>query len=67
MDDTQLRTLTAAIILGGMLANKETSGNKDSKIQNAIDTADKLLEAISDPAPLNKRIDDWAEKRGYPK
>jgi len=67
MNDTQLRTLTAAIILGGLLANKETAGNKDFKIQSAIETADKLLEALQDPAKLLKRIDEWQEKRGYPK
>jgi len=67
MNDTQLRTLTAAVILGGLLANKETAGNKDSKIQNAIDTADKLLKALQDPAKLLKRIDDFQTSRGYPK
>ena len=63
MDNDTLRTLTAAIILGGLLANPDST-TRDLEISDAIGSADALLAALKDPGPLNERIENWRKKAG---
>ena len=62
MTEQELRTLTAAIILGGQYASGETA-RRDIEIRDAIETTDALLEALKDPAPLKKRLEDFRKSR----
>ncbi|MDR0476091.1 MAG: hypothetical protein LBH43_20790 [Treponema sp.] len=62
MPDNELRTLTAAIILSGLFANRDAT-RRDVEVQEAVLSADTLLEALNDLAPLQQRIRDYCEKR----
>jgi hypothetical protein len=64
MTNQEIRTFAAAVILSGQLANKER-GLRDIEIHEAISTADTLLEAVKNPASLNKRIAEYCKSRGY--
>jgi hypothetical protein len=64
MTNQEIRAFTAAVILGGQLANKER-GLRDIEIHEAISTADTLLAAIENPAQLNKQIAEYCKSRGY--
>jgi len=56
------RTMVAAIVLSGLYASGENT-RRDHDVQQAIKTADVLLGALENPAPLEKRIADWNESR----
>jgi hypothetical protein len=55
MDKETLRTLVAAIILAGNLANQDKATDT-IEIRGAITSADTLLAALKDPGPLDKKI-----------
>jgi hypothetical protein len=62
MTHDELRTLTAAVILSGLFANKDATV-RDIEVQEAVLSADALIEALRDIEPIKKRIAEWSEKR----
>jgi len=62
MTENELRTLAAAIILAGLYAGGNTA-SRDYEVRESILLTDTLLEALKNPAPLNKRIEDARNRR----
>jgi hypothetical protein len=60
MTHDELRTVIAAIILGGCFSN-ENATMRDIEIHKAVLATDTLMEALLDPEPLKKRIAEWNE------
>jgi len=67
MTNKELRTLTAAQILSGLLASNSAKAMfgfwRDMKVQEAIFFTDALFEGLDDLEPLKKRIIEWSERR----
>jgi hypothetical protein len=61
MTNQEVRAFAAAIILAGQYAEGATQ--RDMMVQEAILTADALLEGLDDMEPLKKRIEGFYESR----
>ena len=62
MTEQELRTLTAAIILGGRGAERNST-QRDIMVKKAVLTTNTLFEGLKDLALLEKRIAEWSNKK----